>query len=307
MKKTIVAALIIMAGLLLHTALPASATVLRPHTLNTLEFSYVESIFAPDGTIKKGVDLMPGDHLIGIISVNRIIAQGETVFTTGPGSQLTGIFAHKVLSVPPYFLEGGFALDPFNPAAPFAHVEFGSPDMGRFTDGFSTISLAEILAPGEMLALWLDQGGDTGSYTTEGTLAHGVERATAGRPYFSAGIGSSGYFYSHVDPGITPEELMQGALIGQALGGLEVMTNTTGNVFGFIGNPDDQEKMVATELPLSINLFINPDAYLPPWSSPWTLAGYGSAQIHPAPEPSTFALFAVAGGVWVLCRVKKRR
>jgi len=53
-------------------------------------------------------------------------------------------------------------------------------------------------------------------------------------------------------------------------------------------------------LVLSIDLSINPVGIFQPQDSPWTLAGTGTAQIFPAPEPSTFALFGVAGTVMAL-------
>ncbi len=296
----------IIAGLVTGTALEASATILQPHALNTLEFSYVESVFGADGIKKAGFDLVPGDHLVGIISVNRITAGGETIFTAGPEAQLTGIYAHKVLSVPPYLVDGGFAYDPLVPTSPLAHLEFGNPDLTAFTDGSSTINLAEILAPGEMLALWLDQGSGATAYTTVGSLADGTAAATDGLPFISAGIGGSGYFYCHTDPTVTLADLMQGALIGQAFAGLEVMTNATDHCLASILNADDAEKGVATQLALTCDLAINPLGIFQPEASPWTLAGTGTAQVYPAPEPSTLALFGVAGVVIGLVRLKRR-
>lgn len=296
----------VIAGLVTGTALPASATVFQTHVLNTLEFSYVESVFGGDGIKKAGFDLAPGDHLVGIISVNRITAGGETIFSAGPDAQLTGIYAHKVLSVPPYLAGGGFALDPLAPTSPLAHVEFGSPDLTAFTDGSSTINLADILSPGEMFALWLDQGSEATAYSTGGSLALGVARATDGAPFLSAGIGSSGYFYCHADPAVTLAELMQGALIGQAFAGLEVITNATDHGLASILNADDMEKGVATQLALTCDLSINPLGIFQPEASPWTLAGTGTAQVYPAPEPSTLALFGVAGAVIGLGRLKRR-
>jgi|GEM_PF-6293344 len=296
----------VLTGLLIGTVLPASATLFQPHVMNTLEFSYVENIFGPDGTKKGGLALAPGDQLIGIIAINRIIAGGETLFAAGPASQLTGIYAHKVLSVPPYFVQGGVSYDPHLQTAAYAHVEFGNPDMGTFTDGSSSFNLAAILTPGEMLALWLDQGSSATVYTTGGSLADGVARATDGLPFLSAGIGNSGYFYGHTDPTVTLAELMRGALIGQAFGGLEVMTNATGQTLDPIPNPSDLENGVATQMILSCDLSINPAGFSSTNPSPWTLAGTGTAQIYPAPEPSTFALFGVAGTVIALCRLRKR-
>lgn len=273
--------------------------------MNTLEFSYAESIFGPGGAQKGGVALAPGDHLIGIISVSRIVAGGETLFTSGAGSQLTGIYAHKVVSVPPYPVEGGFAYDPVVPTSPLAHVEFGNPDRGLFTKGSSTIDLAAILAPGEILALWLDQGIGATGYTTGGSLANGVARATDGNPFLSAGIGT-GYFYSHANPTVTLADLMAGAIIGQAFAGLDVLTNATGHTLAPILNPDELERGIATPMVFSIDLGINPEGLLPPHDSPWTLAGTGTAQIYPTPEPSTLVLFGVAGAVTALWRLRRR-
>ncbi len=295
----------IIAGLVTGTALPATAIVFQPHILNTLEFSYVESVFGADGIKKAGLELTPGDHLVGIISVNRITAGGETIFTASPEAQLTGIYAHKVLSVPPYLVDGGFAYDPLVPTSPLAHLEFGNPDLTAFTDGSSTINLAEILAPGEMLALWLDQGSGATTYTTGGSLAAGMAAATDGLPFISAGIGG-GYFYCHTDPTVTLADLMQGALIGQAFAGLEVMTNASDHCLASVLNADDVEKGIATPLALSCDLAINPLGIFQPEASPWTLAGTGTAQIYPAPEPSTLALFGVAGAVIGLGRLRRR-
>lgn len=295
-----------MAGLVLGTALPASATVFTSHGINTLEFSYVENIFDANGVQKGGMALEPGDHLIGIIAVNRIVAGGKTLFAAGPTSQLTGIYAHKVLSVPPYAVSGGIAYDPFIPTSALAHTEYGTPDRGLFTNGTSTIDLAAALEPGAVLALWLDQGSSATSFTTGGTLAEGVARATDGIPFLSAGIGGSGYFYSHTDPDITMAELMQGGLIGQAFAGLEVLTNATGHDLSPLLNPGDGERGSAAQLVLSCDLSINPDGIFPPYNSPWTLAGTGTVQVYPAPEPSTLALFGAAGTVMALVRLRKR-
>lgn len=297
----------VIAGLVTGTAREASATVLQSHALNTLEFSYVESVFGADGTRKAGFDLSPGDHLVGIISVNRITAGGETIFTAGPEAQLTGVYAHKVLSVPPYPVDGGFAYDPLVPTSTLAHVEFGNPDLVAFSDSSSSINLAEILAPGEMFALWLDQGSGATAYTTAGSLANGMAAATDGLPFLSAGIGSSGYFYCHADPTVTLADLMQGALIGQAFAGLEVMTNATDHCLASILNADDMEKGIATQLAVTCDLSINPLGIFQPEASPWTLAGTGTAQIYPAPEPSTFALFGAAGVIIGLSRLRKHR
>lgn len=295
-----------MTGLVLGMAVPASATVLNPHVVNTLEFSYVENIFDANGVQKGGVALAPGDHLIGIIAVNRIMAGGETLFTAGPTAQLTGIYAHKVLSVPPYQVTGGMAYDPFVPTSTLAHTEYGSPDRGLFTNGSSTIDLGAVLEPGAVLALWLDQGSSATTFTTGGSLAEGVARATDGSPFLSAGIGESGYFYSHTDPDITLEEILGGALIGQAFAGLEVLTNGTGHSLTLIPNPGDLDRGIATQLVLSCDLSVNPVGIFSPQDSPWTLAGTGTAQIYPAPEPSTLALFSAAGVVMALGRLRRR-
>lgn len=304
--KEIWLSFIVMAGLVIGTALPAPATAFQPHVVNTMEFSYVENIFDANGVQKGGMALEPGDHLIGIISINRIMAGGETLFAAGPTSQLTGIYAHKVLSIPPYSLTGGIAYDPFDPASLLAHVEYGNPDQGLFTNGSSTIDLGAVLEPGAVLALWLDQGSSSTTFTTGGSLAEGVARATDGLPFLSAGIGTSGYFYSHTDPDVTLAELMQGALIGQAFAGLDVLTNATGHDLLPLLNPGDLERGMAMQMVLSVDLSINPTGLFQPEASPWTLAGTGTAQIHPAPEPSTLALFGAAGTVMALWRLKKR-
>ncbi|EHP86045.1 protein of unknown function DUF1555 [Geobacter metallireducens RCH3] len=292
--------------LLTGTTVPASATTFQSHTLNTLSFSYVENLFDSNGTMKNGLELAPGDHLVGIISVNRIVAGGETIFTAGPTSQLTGIYAHKVLSIPPYLVNGQYAYDPLNPSSFQVHTEYGNPDLGAFTVGSSTVNLASILDPGAVLALWLDQGNSATSFTTEGTLADSVARATDGLPFLSAGIGNSGYFYSHTNQSVTMAELLNGAFIGQAFAGLEVLTNATGHGLSPIFNPGDLEKGTATPLVLSCDLGINPAFFSPEPASPWVLAGTGSVQVYPAPEPSTLALFGVAGSVMALCRLRKR-
>lgn len=288
----------VMAGLVLGMAVPASATVLNPNVVNTLEFSYFENIFDANGIQKGGMLLAPGDHLIGIISVSRIMAGGETLFTSGPTSQLTGIYAHKVLS--------GTATDPFSPASTQLHTEYGNPDPGLFTNGSSTINLAAILEPGAILALWLDQGSSATSFTTGGSLAEGVARATDGLPFLSAGIGGAGYFYSHTNPDITLEQILGGALLGQAFSGLEVLTNGTGHSLVPILNPGDLDRGIPTQLVLSCELSINPEGIFSPQDSPWTLAGRGTAQIYPTPEPSTLALFGAAGVVMALGRLRRR-
>ena len=288
----------VMAALVLGMTVPASATVLNPHVVNRLEFSYVENIFDANGVQKGGILLAPGDHLIGIISVSRIIARGETLFTSSPTSQLTGIYAHKVLSSTPN--------GPSSPASAPLRTEYGNPDPGLFTNGTSTINLAAVLEPGAILALWLDQGSSATSFTTGGTLAEGVARATDGLPFLSAGIGGSGYFHSHTNPNITMEEILGGALIGHALAGLEVLTNGTGHSLTPIPNPGDPDRSIATQLALSCDLTVNPVGIFSPQNSPWTLAGTGTAQIYPTPEPSTLALFGAAGTVMALWRLRKR-
>lgn len=282
-----------MAGLLLGSASQARATVLQPHGLNTLDFSYVENIFGPDGKKKGITDLAPGDHLVGIVSVSRIVAGGHTVFTSSPTSQLTGIYAHKVLyalppdlSYPPHVLTS------------YGHVEFGSPDLRSFTDGLTEFNLADILAPGEMFSLWLDQGSTATTYTTLGSLVEGVNRATDGTPFASFGLGDSGYFYGHTFPPNTT-----GLEIGMAYSGLEVLTNATGLNLASIPNPHDLERGVSTPISITCNMSINPEAFN--GASPWALTGDGTAEVYPAPEPSTFALFGAAGVVVALFRLRK--
>jgi len=287
--------LAVVAGLLLGTASQVRATVLQPHVLNTFEFSYVENIFGPDGKKKGIMDLAPDDQLIGIISVNKIVAGGLTVFTSSPTSQLTGIYAHKVLyalppdvSYPPHVLTS------------YGHVEFGSPELRSFTDGSTEFNLADILASGEMFSLWLDQGSTATTYTTLGSLAEGVTRATDGTPFASFGHGDSGYFYAHTYPSITAD-----LRFGKAFSGLEVLTNAMGFNLAPIPNPDDLERGVAMPISITCNMTINPEAVY--GASPWALAGDGTAEVYPAPEPSTLALFGAAGVVVILWRPRKRR
>lgn len=282
------------------TAAQARATLLQPHVLNTLEFSCVENLFGPDGNKKGGVELAPGDHLVGIISVSRIVAGGQTVFTSGPTSQLTGIYAHKVLAVPPYLIEGGVSYDPYYLTAAAAHIEFGSPDPMSFTDGSSTFSLAPILAPGEMLALWLDQGSTATPYTTAGSMADDLGRATDGSLFLSAGLGATGYFYGHADPSVTLVDLLGDALIGKAFSGLEIMINATGLNLGSIPNLDDLDKGISAPMAITCDLDI------PTNPSPWVFAGTDTARIQPVPEPSTFSLFGAAGTVMALWRLSRR-
>lgn len=283
-----------MAAMLAGTASRAQATVLQAHVLNTLEFSYVENIFGPDGKKKVELNLTPGDQLIGIVSVSRIVAGGQTVFTSSPTSQLTGIYAHKVL----YALPAGVSYAP-HLLTSYGHVEFGSPELKSFSDGSTEFNLAGILAPGEMFSLWLDQGSTATTYTTSGTLAEGVTRATDGTLFASFGLGDSGYFYGHTFPPNTA-----GLGIGNAFSGLEVLTNATALNLASILNPDDLERGVATPLSITCNMAINLDAFT--GASPWLLTGTGTAEVYSAPEPSTLALFGAAGCIMALCRLRKR-
>ena len=293
-KSGILLFFIVIAGLLGGTVSQTQATVLQPHALNTFDFSYVENIFGPDGKKKGITDLAPGDQLIGIITVNRIVAEGHTVFASSPTSQLSGIYAHKVL----YALPPGVSYAP-HLLTTYGHVEFGSPELGSFSDGSTEFDLAKFLAPGEMFSLWLDQGSTATTYTTSVSLAEGVARATDGTPFISFGLGDSGYFYGHTFPSVTAD-----LQIGNAFSGLEVLTNATGLNLAPIPNPDDLERGVATPISITCNLAINPEAFYN--ASPWALAGTGTAEVYPAPEPSTFALFGAAGVVVALWRPRKR-
>jgi hypothetical protein len=157
-----------------------------------------------------------------------------------------------------------------------------------------------------MLALWLDQGGTATAYTTTGTLADGISRATDGSLFLSAGLGDSGYFYCHADTGVTLQELLGSALIGRAFSGLEIMANATGHTFAPIPNLDAPEQGIATPMAITCDLDINPDAFSPTDPSPWVFAGTGTVQVYPAPEPSTFVLFGAAGTVMALWRLRRR-
>ena len=271
---------------------PVGAVGLQGGVQNSFSVSYYESVFDENGYLKDpSPDLALGDHLMGVISIEQITAAGKSLFSAGPGMQLSGIYAHQIVAIS---LEDN-PLDPYNPASTVAHFAFDAPSVSEFRtgNGDEVIDIGGLLGAGEMLAFWSDEGPDATSFETDGRMIDNIAKATDGTPWLTLGLEDAGYFYFHIDPLARVD----------IFGGLVAMKNNTGHVFAPVNDPLENEINSAVSLFLNDTPGFNPNFGV---SSPWLFASNTSAVVVPTPEPSTWLLFVTGlAGCGLLHRKKK--
>ncbi len=283
----------IVAGTMLSVGLltsPASASILVVGSDNDFFFNNFENLFDSSGHWKAPSSApVVGDHLAGIINIQNIDVEGTTHFFAGPTSQLTGIFAQRILDISSH---GGIT-----------HLTLGNPTLTSYCRGADCFSTVGLLSPGEMFALYLQQGGGTTVFESNGTMLDDVSKATDGSLWVTLGINGDAFVYSHPILGVNPE--------GLAFGGLNVIQNNTGvTTFQGINDPNETEvggTTVLTDLVVSSEFELNPNGFAGralakrpcPTSgcSPWEFRSNDPATVHPAiPEVSSLWLLGLGFG-----------
>ena len=134
------------------------ASELTPDKDNALYFRNFENVFDSDGVYKApGSQIVVGDHLAGIINVQKIVVEGTTTLSQTATDQITGIFAMRVEAI--------VQPDTYDPsgAQTLPQLVFGLPTVNFFCKGPDCFSTAA-LEPGEILAFFRDVSGTSFEY-----------------------------------------------------------------------------------------------------------------------------------------------
>lgn len=303
-------ATLFLAGLAAAVTMGASTASAQPLLLdvdNDFFYNNFESLFDSAGIYKApGTAVAVGDHLLGIINVQNIDANGTTHWFSGPTDQITGVFVQRVEAVyPPTFVVPG--TDPFDPLQTnFTHITLGLPTISGFThpglDGIlgtgddQLASTAGVLGAGEILALYHQTGVGTTTFESNGTMADDLTKATDGNLLFSLGLTpGTGFFYTHANlPVVSPLVNFS----GESWAGLNVVANNTGfPTFLGLNDPNETEMggaglltdaILSSELEPNVFSIFHPNATV--GTSPWDFRSNDPGTIHPTPEPSTLVL-----------------
>lgn len=253
---------------------------LKPSADNEIFFNNFENVFDASGNFKElSAPLAVGDHLVGIINIQNIDADGITLFFSSGTEQLTGFFAQKVAAIVyPDTLLG--LNDPSKPP----HIVFEPPTVTQFCKGSDCIQSP--LTGNEVMRLYHDTGATT--FKSSGpTMASDVATAIDGTLWLSltnvATGGDAGYFYSHVD-GFALSENQE----DRAYAALNAVVNNTGFQFNLINDVNEIEAgdsppgtpLLFNDIVMTSELERNPN--LPPTgTSPWEIRSNDPATIRP--------------------------
>lgn len=286
----------------------ADATLLKIGS-NDLFFNNFENLFDSRGNwvdsvnnASRGVQI--GDVFMGIINVQNIDQAGTTHFYSSATDQLTGIFAQKVVGITPETINIGTG------TIEGVHLDFAPTSITTFQKNNETINIGNLLAAGEMLALYSQSGSGTTPFESNGSMSDDISKATDGTKWATFGLTptgnmGTGYFYSH----ITAQQTPISNFAGEAFAALNLLYNNTGfSAFGGVNDPNENEKggtSLLTQLYMTSELEWNPDNQKITNPSPWIFRSNDPANIQPVPEPSTILLLG-AGLVGVAAFGRKR-
>ena len=297
-----------LAGLALGLLLTMGANVPQASALllpgeNRILYSNFESLFSSTGAWLDPVTTVPtvGMHLAGLINVNTITVNGFPIFFSGPGSQLSGVFAQEII---------GVSSDPITGAL---HLQFGNPTVTTFTRGLDNFSTVGLLGPGEMFSLYLQSPAST-IFFSGGSMAATVAAATDGALYAAFGLDATagagpdltfgtlddtGYFYSHPVLGINPT--------GLAFGALNFTTDPA--LLLAVNDPNETElggTTLFTDLYLQSHFFLNSNRLGVGGTSAWDFESFDPAVVKVIPEPASLGLLGMGlAGLGIFGRKKK--
>lgn len=258
-------------------------TLLVPGADNEIFFNGYENIYDGNGVLKPiGAAIQIGDHIVSIVNIQNIDANGQTVFFTSNQNQLSGISVQRVVGI--------LFPDPYDPNQPEPHVTLGAPTLTQFcSDASKTSCFDSGLPSGTVLALYRDIGGT--NFSSAGPIASDVAKATDGQVWLTLGVatgpsGDPGFFYSHTDGQFPPPD--------KAYAGLNAIINNTG--FNFFGINDINENEIGGSVVFNDAVFSN-EIELNPVS---TVYGGPSPWIYRINDPATVRPFELVEGA---CRV----
>lgn len=251
---------------------------LVPSADNEIFFNNFENIFDSNGNFKgTGTPLVVGDHLVGIINIQNIDANGVTVYFSSASNQLTGFFAQRVEQI--------IFPDTLNPTNPTPHVVFGPPTMTVFCKAADCVNSP--LQGDEIMRIYHDTGA-TMFKSSGPTMASDVAVATDGALWLSitsdqVNGGDLGYFYSHVD-GFDPTENQE----DRAYAAMNAVVNNTGFAFFKINDLNEIEAgdsppgtpLLFNDIVMTSELERNPNVP-PTGTSPWQIRSNDPATIRP--------------------------
>lgn len=296
----------------LNLLAPKAEAVLVAGSLNTVEYVNFENLFTPmetnDGLVyvAKPIGALPaaGDILAGIINANDLTVNGVTTSFDTATLQLSGIFWQEISSLT---VEGP-DIDGAGPDTGTFHLTLSLPSLASGTTLFCNASQTDCFQTGlsstDMIAFYLQTGGGTTAFESNGTMADDVTKATDGGLYFTMGPGVSavdvgpGVTYSHVN-----FNFVSPLFPVQTFGGLNVLTNNTG--LGFAGIPGsallfDPDGLVGTNHVLFKSAIVpNPNRLAPPIGvdSPWLFRSDDPAFLLPTTIPEVSSLWMLGMGL----------
>ena len=269
------------------TAPQAAADILLPGE-NRILYNNFENLFSSTGAWLDPVTTVPapGMHLAGLINVSGITVNGFPTFFSGPGGQLSGVFAQEII---------GVSSDPITGAL---HLQFGNPAVSTFTRGGDSFSMG--LTAGEMFRLYSQAPAST-LFFSGGTMAATFAAATDGALFASFGLDTTngagldgffgtpddtGYFYSHPVLGANPT--------GLAFGALNFVTSPATTIA--VNDPNEIElggSTLFTSLYLQSHFFLSQNRLGAGGTSAWDFESFDPAVVRVVPEPMSLGLLGM--------------
>jgi hypothetical protein len=244
------------ATLVAAAARTANASSVFSSGPNQITYHNYENIYDSTGHIITGAAPTTGDYIVGMLSVDLIFPvnnQNGATYNSSQTVQITGIFEQEVYNTTDAL---GVTTLVLGAAAT------GSPT--TFTDGTAGGSITPGLntAAGTIFQFYMDTAGAPfKSGGTGSTLSSSFATATAGSKFFSLGFTDStpstlsdpanGYFFTQITDATGTVN---------TYGGMQFLTNLTGNTFVHDGVIDTSHPSVAANIPVgnrAVDMYID--------------------------------------------------